>query len=148
MIHELRPSVLEQEGLVGALQQRLDAVESRSGVETRLLVDGAVELPMSIEQAFYRIAQEALNNALQHARPENIIVRVRCDSDGVTLAVEDDGVGFELPPRPDLLTQAGHFGLLGMRERATLLGGSIRIHTAPGEGTRVTVRLPARSPAS
>jgi two-component system NarL family sensor kinase len=98
--------------------------------------------------AAYRIAQEALNNAVQHAQAENVTVRVRCDEDSLTLSIFDDGVGFELPTRPDLLTRAGHFGLLGMRERATLLGGSFRIHTAPGGGTRVTVHLLASPSAS
>jgi PAS domain S-box-containing protein len=67
LVHELRPPVLEREGLVGALQQRLDAVEGRSGVETRLRVEGTLELPAPVEEELYRIAQEALNNALKHA---------------------------------------------------------------------------------
>jgi hypothetical protein len=94
--------------------------------------------------AAYRVAQEALNNAVQHSAAENITVRVSCTSGGLVLSVIDDGVGFDLPPRPDVLTQAGHFGLMGMQERVTLLGGSFHIDTAPGEGTRITVRLPPR----
>jgi len=97
-----------------------------------------------VELAAYRIAQEALNNALQHAQAQNIVVCVRCDREELTLSITDDGVGFTLPPRPDLLTQAGHFGLVGMRERATRLGGALQVRTAPGEGTQVTVRLPGR----
>ncbi|MCK4316219.1 MAG: ATP-binding protein, partial [Anaerolineae bacterium] len=99
-----------------------------------------------VELAAYRIAQEALNNALQHAQAQNIVVRVRCDREELTLSVADDGVGFTLPPRPDILTQADHFGLVGMQERATRVGGTLRVRTAPREGTQVTVRLPARSP--
>jgi signal transduction histidine kinase len=149
LIGALRPSYLEDLGFVPALEMLVRQVAERTAAQVQLeTVCTDQRLAPEVELAAYRIAQEALNNALQHARAENITVRVRCDSDGVTLSVGDDGVGFELPPRPDLLTQAGHFGLLGMRERATLLGGSFRIHTAPGEGTRATVRLPASLPTS
>jgi signal transduction histidine kinase len=149
LIGALRPSYLEDLGFVPALEMLVRQVAERTAAQVQLeTVCTDQRLAPEVELAAYRIAQEALNNALQHARAENITVRVRCDSVGVTLSVGDDGVGFELPPRPDLLTQAGHFGLLGMRERATLLGGSFRIHTAPGEGTRATVRLPASLPTS
>ena len=67
LVHELRPPALEQEGLVGALQQRIDAVEGRAGIQARLLVEGEVRLEPSVEEALYRIGQEALNNALKHA---------------------------------------------------------------------------------
>jgi len=63
----------------------------------------------------------------------------------MSLSVADDGKGFSLPQRPDQLTQAGHFGLVGMRERATLLGGDLDIRTAPGQGTRILFRLPTKS---
>jgi len=69
----------------------------------------------------YRVAQEALNNALQHAQAQSIIVRVRCDPEGLALSVADDGVGFALPQWPDYFTQPGRFGLMGMQERATRL---------------------------
>ncbi len=85
-----------------------------------------------MELAAYRIAQEALNNALQHAQAQHITVRVQCDDAGVTLAVVDDGVGFVLPERPDVLTQAGHFGLVGLWERVRQVGGTLQIHTLRG----------------
>ncbi|MBU0702413.1 MAG: ATP-binding protein [Chloroflexi bacterium] len=91
-------------------------------------------------------AQEALNNALQHAHAQNIHVRVRCDQEELLLSVTDDGVGFTLPPRPDLLTQAGHFGLIGMEERAARLGGTFHVRATPGKGTQVTARLPGLPP--
>jgi signal transduction histidine kinase len=65
----------------------------------------------------------------------------------LTLSVADDGVGFALPQRPDFFTQAGHFGLVGMQERAARLGGTLQIYTAPGEGTQITVQLPGRPAA-
>jgi signal transduction histidine kinase len=149
LIGALRPSYLEDLGFVPALEMLVRQVAEQTAAQVQLNnVCTDQRLAPEVELAAYRIAQEALNNALQHARAENVTVRVRCDSDGLMLSVVDDGAGFELPPRPDLLTQAGHFGLLGMRERVTLLSGSFRIQTAPGEGTRVIVRLPAYPPAS
>jgi signal transduction histidine kinase len=100
-----------------------------------------------VELAAYRIAQEALNNAVQHAQAQNIAIHVRYDPAGLTLSVADDGVGFKLPPSPDLLTGAGHFGLVGLRERVTQLGGTLEVHTAPDEGTRIVVHLPDRPSA-
>jgi signal transduction histidine kinase len=149
LIGALRLRYLEDLGFIPALELLVSQVAEQTTARVQLeKVCTEQRLGAEVELAAYRIAQEALNNAVQHARAENVTVRVRCDSDGLALSVVDDGVGFELPPRPDLLTQDGHFGLLGMRERATLLGGSFRIHTAPGEGTRVTVRLPAYPSAS
>jgi signal transduction histidine kinase len=149
LIGALRPTYLEDLGFIPALEMLVRQVARQSTARVRLeKVCGDQRLAPEVELAAYRIAQEALNNALQHARAENITVHIHCRSDGLELSVVDDGVGFELPSRPDLLTRAGHFGLLGMRERATLLGGSFRIRAAPGEGTRVTVRLPACPPAT
>jgi len=69
---------------------------------------------------------------------------VQCEAQALILIVIDDGVGFVFPEKPDLLTRDGHFGLIGMQERATLLGGMFQVHAAPGQGTRVVARLPAR----
>jgi signal transduction histidine kinase len=133
LVYELRPLVLRREGLVGALQQRLDAVEKRAGVDVRLLVEGEVELPVPVEEALYRIAQEALNNALKHAGASNVTVYVRSRDDRVELEVFDDGVGFDL----DAAGKNGGLGLTGMRERAEKVEGVLDIISAPGEGTRV-----------
>ncbi len=142
-IGALRPAYLEDLGFTPALEMLVRQADERTDARVRLEKEGVDQrLAPSVEVAAYRIAQEALNNAVEHARADNIVVRVRDTRDGVVLSVIDDGVGFDLPRRPDILTQAGHFGLMGMRERATLLGGSFHIDTAPSEGTRVTVHLP------
>jgi signal transduction histidine kinase len=141
----LRPSYLEDLGFIPALEMLVRQAAERTDAQVQLKKEGTGHrLAPTVELAAYRIAQETLNNAIEHAQAENITVRVRCTSEGLVLSVIDDGVGFDLPPRPDVLTQAGHFGLMGMRERATLLGGSFQIDTSPGEGTCVTVRLPAQ----
>jgi signal transduction histidine kinase len=145
IIGALRPSYLEDLGFIPALEMLVRQAAERTDAQVQLKKEGtARRLAPAVELAAYRIAQEALNNAIQYAQAENITVRVRSTSEGLVLSVIDDGVGFDLPPRPDVLTQAGHFGLMGMRERATLLGGSFQIDTHPGEGTQVTVRLPPR----
>jgi signal transduction histidine kinase len=145
IIGALRPAYIEDLGFLPALEMLLQQAEERTTARIRLEVAGTVRrYSPEVELAVYRIAQEALNNAVQHAQAQAIIVRVRCDPESLTLFVGDDGVGFILPQRPDELTRAGHFGLVGMRERATRLGGSFQIRTAPEEGTQVNVRLPAQ----
>ncbi|MGD1992726.1 MAG: GAF domain-containing protein [Anaerolineae bacterium] len=137
LVYELRPLVLRREGLVGALQLRLDAVEKRAGVDARLLTTGEIELPAPMEEALYRIAQEALNNALKHAAPTAVTVHVQRDACCVTLEVTDDGQGFD----PTAPTDAGGMGLISMRERVEKLGGELEITSSPGQGTTVRVRL-------
>lgn len=137
LVHELRPSALEREGLVGAIQQRLGAVERRAGVKAHLLVDDVIELPAPVEEGLYRTAQEALNNALKHAAATSVTVRI-CTIDGhVELAVADNGTGFEV----DTACNGGGMGLANMQERVDKLGGTLRITSAPGEGTKVCVRV-------
>jgi len=147
LIRALRPSYLEDLGFIPALEMLVRRANEQATARVTLAKTCTDQrLAPEVELAAYRIAQEALNNAQRHAHAQQITVRVDCHADGLNLSVNDDGVGFELPTRPDLLTQAGHYGLMGMRERATQLGGSFHIHTAPGEGTRITVSLPAHPP--
>lgn len=139
MVYELRPLILKREGLVGALQQRLDAVEKRAGVDTRLLVEGEMELPNSVEEGLYRVAQEALNNILKHAEATLVTVRIHGAGNRVELEIADNGTGFD----PDAMTDYGGMGLANMQERVEKLGGSLIILSAPGEGTRVKVSVEA-----
>jgi signal transduction histidine kinase/serine/threonine protein kinase len=139
LVHELRPPALEREGLLGALHERLAAVERRAGVDARLLADDVVELPAHVEEGLYRIAQEALNNALKHAAATTVSVRLSANAEHIELIVTDDGQGFE----PHNLTDQGGIGLSSMRERTERLGGTLELASAPGAGTRVYVRLMA-----
>ena len=140
MVHQLRPRALEHDGLVGALQQRLDAVERRAGLQAQLLVEGELDLPAAIEAELYHIAQEALNNALKHAAATTVTVRLAIvgaeqSSYIVRLEVDDDGCGFD----PQAIGDHGGLGLISLRERAAKLGGTVQIDSAPGAGTRVIV---------
>jgi signal transduction histidine kinase len=143
IIGALRPVYLDDLGFLPALEMLVRQTAERTVARVWLEKGDTVHrCAPEVELAAYRIAQEALNNALQHAQAKNIVIRVRCDLDSLTLSVVDDGVGFTLPPRPDLFTQAGHFGLVGMQERVSRLGGTLQIHTVPGEGTQITAQLP------
>ena len=123
LVYELRPLALTGVGLEGALQQRLDAVEQRSGIEVQLSIEEGLELPRNLEEEFFRIAMEALNNALKHANPTRVTVTLRKEEQRETPCIElsiiDDGVGFD----PDAKGDDGGMGLVSMRERIEKLGG-------------------------
>ncbi|UCF60837.1 MAG: hypothetical protein JSV37_13930 [Anaerolineaceae bacterium] len=146
LVYELRPLALREVGLVGALQARLDAVERRAGVDARLMVETEPELPANIEEALYHIAQEALNNALKHATPTIVEMRLGLEGEppeqNVVLEVVDDGKGFD----PEAVVDEGGLGLISMRERTEKLGGLIEIRSALGEGTAIKVKLPVGGP--
>jgi signal transduction histidine kinase len=128
---------LAQEGLVGALQQRLEAVEKRAGVQTQLEADTGLDLPGPLEEALYHIAQEALNNALKHAEATGVTVRIKTSNDRVELEVADNGKGFD----PQATDHKGGLGLTNMRERAEKLGGTFTLQSAPGKGTIMKASL-------
>jgi signal transduction histidine kinase len=133
LVHELRPPALDDEGLVGALRRRLGAVEERAGVEARLEADPELELPAPVEEELYRVAQEALNNAIKHASATSVIVKVYVDKGHVELEVSDNGCGFE----SDNVADQPGIGLSSMRERVNKLGGELTIDSVLGDGTRV-----------
>ena len=144
-IGALRPIYLEDLGFYPALDVLVRQASERTDAQIRLEQGPDVyRLGPKVELGAYRIAQEALNNALQHAQPRHIIIRVACEEQTLTLSVIDDGRGFVFPEKPDLLTKDGHYGLIGMQERAAQLGGTLQVTTASGGGTRVVARLPAK----
>lgn len=140
LVYELRTAALEKEGLVAALQRRLDAVEKRAGIQARLLVEETAELPTMVEEGLYRIAQEALNNILKHAEATSVVVRLKANSEQAELEVTDNGRAFEAA-NP---SNSGGIGLTSMRERAERLDGSLTLISKPGEGTQVIARVPTR----
>lgn len=137
LIFELRPPILQREGLAAALQARLEAVEGRAGLETEFKMDGHGWLSPEIEEGLYRVAQEALNNALKHAHAGNVTVCLHQNQRDVVLVIADDGIGFD----PTTARAGGGFGLRGMQERAARLGGKLTIQSSIGEGTKVKVEV-------
>jgi signal transduction histidine kinase len=140
LIHELRPAALDQDGLVDALRKRFDAVENRVGIEGRVVMADFIDLTPSVAEGLYRIAQEALNNALKHAFATRETVRLFAHDDLVALEIEDDGCGFDVAAAEG----KGGMGIASMRERTRQLGGELCISSAPGGGTKVSVRVPLR----
>ena len=136
LLHNLRPSILKEAGLVDALQQRLDSVEKRAGITPKLLVDDDLFLPPAIEKTLYYMAEEALNNALKHAEATAVTVEIVRDATQVILITRDNGKGFE----PSRLHDKGGMGLTNMKERAALCGGKLHLESNES-GTTVTVRL-------
>jgi signal transduction histidine kinase/ligand-binding sensor domain-containing protein len=137
LVYELRPLELEKEGLIRALRRRIEAVEGRAGIEGRVIADEIDELPGEVEENFFRIAQEALNNTLKHASASSVTVSLRKEGDEIVLAIEDDGIGFDL----ERVRDQGGMGLVSIEERALEIGGTATIQSAPGVGTSVKVRI-------
>jgi nitrate/nitrite-specific signal transduction histidine kinase len=139
VIFDLRPSALQDSNLEAALRQEVERLSRADGPEITLEVTGSGVTSSAIEQALLRIAQEALHNAVEHAHAEHIAVSVEALDDRVRLLVSDDGWGFD--PASARCSGRG-FGLVGMRERAEELDGSLEIVSRRGEGCRVAVWLP------
>jgi PAS domain S-box-containing protein len=137
LVYKLRPPALEREGLVGAIQQRLGAVERRAGVKAHLIASDTIQLSAPLEEGLYRIAQEALNNALKHAKASSVTVRIVTADEHIVLEVEDNGIGIN----PETVDCREGMGMASMQERAKRLGGTMQVHSAPGQGTRVSVRV-------
>jgi len=137
-LKSLRASALEEMGLNLALRQLAESAAARASLELELnLPREPVSLPPDVEQCLYRVAQEALENALTHANARHLALGLSCQGKAVSLEVSDDGAGFD----PAEAEKAGHFGLLGMRERARASGGELEVVSSPGQGTCVTLRL-------
>lgn len=137
----LRPIYLEDLGLVTALNM-LANESSQAGnlkVDFRLIGDER-RLPGEVELALYRIAQEALNNVMHHASAKHAMLQITFDKE-IKLEVTDNGAGFIVPKSPTEFAPSGHFGLLGMRERADLIGGRLEVESEIGKGTRLCVKI-------
>lgn len=135
LIYELRPPVLEKEGLVSALQQRLNSVEDRARIKSSIQTNLSGRLPAQVEECMYQIAREALNNVIKHARARTVSIHIRQEAGSVSMEIADDGVGFE----PETSRRQGSLGLVNMQERAQSQGWALDIASSPGNGTRIKV---------
>ncbi len=144
LIFQLRPPALRDQGLVAALQQHAQLIAQREDLMIALSVIGDERLARGLEQPLYRIVQEALNNVVKHANARHVQVRLECAAELILICVIDDGAGFDPddPPAQD----RRRLGMLSMRERAAEIGGQMELHSAPGSGTEVRVRVPRGHP--
>jgi two-component system NarL family sensor kinase len=135
---DLRAAPLEGRSLPEALKALVDRWEAETGVATRFgTVNGSRPLPPRVEVALYRVCQEALTNIASHSRASRVTVRLVATPEAVQLIVRDDGLGFD----PSSVADDRH-GIVGMRERVQMLGGSLKVESGPGEGTRLDVTVP------
>jgi PAS domain S-box-containing protein len=142
IVWEMRPTALDDLGLQSALSSYVQNWSKHVGLPIQLHVSGmdGERLTPEVETAFYRIAQEALNNIAKHAEAKSVAVMLERRADQVSLIIEDDGVGFEIEQ-----TFKAHdkgLGLVGMRERAALVGGTVEVESQPNSGTTLVVRIP------
>jgi signal transduction histidine kinase len=132
----LRPQALDDLGLVPALRALAQDITKRTQIQVTLDADDTAHWPPDVAAALYRVAQEALTNVARHSGATHAWVQLETDAEGIRLIVEDDGHGAPADPRP-------HLGLLGMRERMTLVGGDLKLGPASRGGLRVEATLPA-----
>jgi len=142
LVWQLRPTALDDLGLRAALANYIQDWSQRVNIEARLHTSGLMDerLPSEVESALYRIAQEALNNVAKHARAKHAEIILERRTDHVILIVEDDGVGFETGDPASTAGREG-FGLMGMQERAALIGATLEIESGSGQGTTILVRM-------
>jgi signal transduction histidine kinase len=148
LILDLRPSVLDDLGLFSAVRWYAERNLSPRGISVRCELGSAPSrrLAPEVEIAVFRICQEALSNVLRHAQAESVLIQLEADDRELRIDIEDDGRGFD----PAGADRGGrpHYGIMGIRERAEILGGTARIESAPGRGTRVDVRVPLLAPGT
>lgn len=137
LVFELRPPELETEGLVATLKKHIDALRRVHPIQIELNHRGERELQLEEEKEIFRIVQEALNNAIRHAQPSELVVELVMEEHKVHVSIADDGIGFD-PVRP---RKTRSLGLVSMNERAQSLGAELSISSTPGRGTVVTMEL-------
>ena len=145
----LRPSILDQLGLGAALGEAGTEFQEQTGVSVKLACTQlTTRLSVDAELTLYRILQEALRNVEKHARARHVTVSLTQPGAFVQLVIKDDGVGFDPDQRPARRKGKGGLGLLGMRERATYVGGTLKIISARRAGAKIEVRIPLQPSAT
>jgi signal transduction histidine kinase len=140
---DLRPSILDDLGLLPTLEELTADLNRQDGLQAEFRIRGGERrLSSEMELTLFRIAQEALNNVRKHAGASRVVTTVELSDSAVKVTVEDDGKGFNPPTLTDHPTHVGKLGLIGMHERARLLGGTLVVNSEPGRGTRVIVSVP------
>lgn len=146
LIHALRPIYLEDLGLVAALEMLAHEIGQTNNLAIDFKLTGTERrLKPAVELALYRLAQEALSNVVHHAQASMVALNINYSNQSVCLEVSDNGMGFAVPKSPAEFAPNRHYGLLGMQERAELIGATLNIHSELDRGTSVTVDMPLDS---
>jgi len=138
---ELRPTMLETAGLDATLRWLAEQYQQRTGIVVEV-VGHANDVPGDVSIAGFRIAQEALTNVVRHAGASHVWIELRQSEGVLELSVRDDGAGFDVSPSLEQAAGRGRLGMLGMRERVQILGGSLEVDSKPGRGTHIRVSFP------
>jgi signal transduction histidine kinase len=150
-MQNLRPSLLDDLGLIAAVKSLLSSHLGEKGV-LYFLNTADVKITRfrpEVETTLFRIIQEAIGNIARHSRAESVVVIIKCDKTMIYTEIEDDGIGFDLSTlylQPANARDRRGLGILGMKERALLIGGEMNIYSQPGKGTRMSVRIPLKTP--
>ncbi len=143
LVLELRPTMLDSLGLEATLRWLCERHQQKTGCEVKVDVDlSGTPLSPVLATACFRVVQEALTNVVRHATAPHAWVELKQAESGLELTVRDDGVGFDVALAQGWAARGGSFGLLGMRERVQLLGGSLEVESQPGRGTRIRAAFP------
>ena len=141
LIHDPRPLALDQLGLIGAIEQQVSRFGHESGIAASFSESGAVTLNPFAEVTVFRVVQECLTNTQKHANASEVAVRLQASGSGLRATIKDNGSGFDTANLSSASKEVG-MGLLNMRERAELLGGSLAINSAPNEGCEIALVIP------
>ena len=145
MLFTLRPIILETQGLTAALEQYIQKLEETDSIDYHLQAQPVEDfLDIDAQGGVFYIIDEAITNARKHAQPNNVWVRMGIRDRSFVVQVEDDGCGFDVAAVQDRYDERGSLGMINLHERTELLGGKIRIESAPGKGTRMTVIVPLK----
>jgi two-component system sensor histidine kinase UhpB len=145
LARQLRPTALDDHGLIPALASQVEDFSQRTGIDARFSRHGQVPTLTDEEQlVIYRVTQESLSNIAQHAHARHVTVQLSFVGRTI-LRITDDGHGFEMTAKRTARRRRGGLGLSGMRERALLVGGNLAIYSAPGEGTTIELTMGAAS---
>jgi two-component system sensor histidine kinase UhpB len=147
IVYGLRPSILDDLGLVPAIRWYARTNLEKAGILVEVKANGNVEpLPPQLNSTLFRITQEAVNNIIRHSQAHNVKIYLTRDGEEILLEIKDDGQGFDLGSAREKALQSRHLGLLGMQERADLVGGKSELFSAPGNGTQILIRVPCNPP--
>jgi signal transduction histidine kinase len=139
--HELRPTILDDLGWIPAIQFLADGISKRANLPIRIEATVSGRLPSAVETALYRIVQEALTNAVKHAKASGVWIRAWKENHALCCSIRDDGLGFD-SSQVHMTTGRKGLGLVAMRERASAIGGTLRIESRPDHGTELSIQLP------